>query len=181
MLPPPASASASRFQFLRSIGADGLRGAKSVAHADALASTVREALSAADTVGLFVEFPDPPRQSFALVPCLVPGLAGIDRAILRQQIGGKKVYYAEQTEVENAAWTKPARKVATACTPLVLFTGNPERVAEAQARRDHEDLIGTVGALDKATLLPKQSLMQRLLKRTKVLSAEAVEVGRARK
>jgi len=63
----------------------------------------------------------------------------------------------------------------TACTPLVLFTGKPEQVQGEQARKDHADLIRTVGALQSGALLPEESLYQKLLKRTKELSAVSTE------
>ena len=63
----------------------------------------------------------------------------------------------------------------TACTPLVLFTGAPDRVQGEQARKDHTDLIRTVADLKSGSLLPEELLFQRLLKRTKELSASGTE------
>ena len=71
----------------------------------------------------------------------------IDRTILRQEVGGKKIYFAQETQVENAGWVKSARKLVTACTPLVVFTGRSDRVQGEQARKDHADLIRTVTAM----------------------------------
>ena len=86
----------------------------------------------------------------------------IDRTILRQEIGGKKIYFAQETQVEDAQWIKSGRKVVTACTPLVVFTGAPDRVQGEQARKDHDDLIRTVAALKSGSLLPEESLFQTL-------------------
>ena len=80
-----------------------------------------------------------------------------------------------QTLKEDAQWTKSGKKVVTACTPLVVFTGAPDRVQGEQARKDHEDLIRTVAALKSGSLLPEESLFQRLVKRTKELSATSAE------
>ena len=176
ILPPAGSGSAGTFAFLRSIDADGLGKAKSVSNAQSTSEAVREALSAEDTVSLFVQFADPDSEIFALVGKLgghaVPVM---DRNILRQEVAGRKIYFAQETQVEDAQWTKSGRKVVTACTPLVIFTGSPERLSGEQARKDHEDLIRTIAALKPGALLPEESLFQRLVKRTKELSAVSTE------
>lgn len=176
ILPPAASGSAGTFQFLRTIDADGLAKAKSVTNAASTGDAIREALSADDTVSLFVEFADPDAEHFALVGKLGGHIVPvIDRTILRQEVAGKKIYFAQETQVEEAQWTKSGKKVVTACTPLVVFTGAPERVQGEQVRRDHEDLIRTVTALKSGSLLPEESLFQKLVKRTKELSATSTE------
>jgi hypothetical protein len=176
VLPPADSGSASTFQLLRSIDADGLGKAGSVTHTASVENAIREALSADDTVSLFVQFADPDNERFALIRQLGGHVVPvIDRTILRQEIGGKKIYFAQEMPVENAEWVKSATKVVTACTPLVLFTGRSDRVQGEQARKDHEDLIRTVSAFQSAALLPEESLFQRILKRTKELSATSTE------
>ena len=76
-----------------------------------------------------MQFPDPESKRFELVRKLGGHLvAVIDRAILRQEIGGKKIFFAQEVEIETAGWMQSARKAVTACTPLVVFTGAPERV-----------------------------------------------------
>jgi len=176
ILPPPNSGSVGTFQFLRSIDADGLGKVNSVTHAASVAEAIRETLSADDTVSLFVEFADPEAEHFGLVGKLGGHIVPvIDRTILRQEVAGKKIYFAQETQVEEAQWTKSGKKVITACTPLVLFTGASDRVQGEQARKDHEDLIRTVSALQSGSLLPEESLFPRLLKRTKELSATSAE------
>ncbi len=176
ILPPAASGSAGTFQFLRGIDADGLGKAKSVTNAASTEDAIREALSADDTVSLFVQFADPDAEQFVQVGKLGGHIVPvIDRTILRQEVAGKKIYFAQETQVEDAQWTKSGKKVVTACTPLVVFTGAPERVQGEQARRDHEDLIRTVSALKSGSLLPEESLFQKLVKRTKELSATSTE------
>jgi len=176
ILPPADSGSASTFQFLRSLDADGLGRAKSVTNAASTEEAIREALSADDTVSLFVQFADPDSERFALVRKLGGHVVPVvDRTILRQEVDGKKIYFAQETQVEAAEWIRSGRKVVTACTPLVLFTGRPEQVSGEQARKDHADLIRTIGALTSASLLPEESLYQRLLKRTKELSGTSTE------
>ena len=176
ILPPLNSGSVGTFQFLRSIDADGLGRAKNVTHAASAEEAIREALSADDTVSLFVDFADPEAEPFGLVGKLGGHIVPvIDRTVLRQEVAGKKIYFAQETQVEEAQWTKSGKKVVTACTPLVVFTGAPDRVQGEQARKDHEDLIRTVAALKSGALLPEESLFQRLVKRTKELSATSTE------
>jgi hypothetical protein len=127
-------------------------------------------------VSLLVEFADPDSARFELVRKLGGHVVPvIDRTILRQEIAGKKIYFAQETQVENAQWVKSGRKIVTACTPLVVFTGAPERVQGEQARKDHADLVRTVADLKSGALLPEETLFQRLLKRTKELSASGTE------
>lgn len=176
ILPPAGSGSAGTFQFLRSIDTDGLGKANSVINAVSTADAIKEALSADDTVSLFVQFADPEAEQFTEVTKLGGHIVPvIDRTILRQEVAGKKIYFAQETQVEDAQWTRSGRKVVTACTPLVLFTGAPDRVQGEQARKDHEDLIRTVTALKSGSLLPEESLFQKLVKRTKELSATSTE------
>jgi hypothetical protein len=176
ILPPAGSGSAGTFQFLRGIDADGLGRAKAVSNAASTEDAIREALSADDTVSLFVQFADPDNARFDLVRKLGGHLVPvIDRNILRQEVGGKKIYFAQETQVENADWIKQGRKLVTACTPVVLFTGHPDRVQGEQAKKDHEDLLRTIGDIKPGSLLPQESLFQRLVKRTKELSAVSTE------
>lgn len=176
ILPPKTSGAAATFDFLQKIDADGLGKAKSVTYADSADDAIRQALSAEDTLALFVQVPDPATAVFKAVNegggQMIPV---IDRTILRQQIGGQKVYFAEETEVAQAAWAHSGKKVVTACTPVVVVTGDPARVAEGKARQEHKDVIATIQKLKPEDLLPQQSLLDRVLKRTKELSALSIE------
>ena len=58
---------------------------------------------------------------------------------------------------------------------MVLFTGTPEKITDAKARQDHEDMIATVRALRTEMLLPQESTFARILARTKELSASSAE------
>lgn len=176
ILPPAASDSGGTFQFLRAIDPNGLGRAKSVTHAASAEDAIRQALSADDTVSLLVQFPDPDSARLELVRQLGGHLVPvIDRTILRQDLGGRKIFFAQEIEIENAGWIKSARKMVTVCTPHVVFTGNPDRVQGEHARKDHEDLIRTVVAIKPAVLLPEASFLQHALKRTKELSASSTE------
>lgn len=176
ILPPEQSGSAGTFRYLRHLDADGLGRARDVRYVSTTDDAIRQSLSADDTVTLFVQVPDPDNARFRLVGELgghfVPV---IDRTILRPQVNGLKIYFAQETQVANATWTSTGIKVVTACTPLTVFTGSAERVDGDKARQDHQDLIATIRALKPEDLLPAETTFAGFLKRTKELSAVSAE------
>ncbi|MGB3720454.1 MAG: hypothetical protein DIU63_00685 [Proteobacteria bacterium] len=175
-LPPRESNSNGTFALLQQIDPDGLGKAGNITYAPSAEDAIHTALSEENAVAFFVEFPDPENRRFKLVR--VEGghfVPIVDREVLRQQIGGHKVYFVQETQVANADWLTSARKVVTACTPTIVFTGSPEKIANPKARQDHEDLIATVRAMRTETLLPQESTLARVLARTKELSAASAE------
>lgn len=176
ILPAAESGSSDTFQFLRSIDPNGLGRMQQPRHTPSIESAIREGLSAHDTVSLFVAFPDPDSAHFALIKELGGHVVPvIDRAILRQEAAGRKIYFAQETQVENPQWISSGRKIVTACTPMLVFTGSGDNVAQDKGRKDHEDLIRSVAALNARTLLPQEGLFSTLWKRTKELSASGTE------
>jgi hypothetical protein len=176
ILPPEQSGSAATFRYLRYVDATGLGRARTIIHAASADEAILQALSADDTVTLFVQVPDPDNARFRLVADLgghfVPV---IDRAILRPQINGQKIYFAQETQVANAGWTTSGTRLVTACTPLAVFTGAPERIADRKAREAHQNLVATVRAFRPDALLPAETTFARFVKRTKELSATGAE------
>lgn len=176
VLPPKTSGSAGTFRYLQQIDFEGVGKAKSVVNASDADEAIKLALSADDTVALFVQFPDPDNPRFKAIADqgghIVPV---IDRTILRQQLDGQKIYFAQETQVANAKWVKSGQKVVTACTPLVLFTGAPEKVTSDKSRADHKDMIATIQALKVDALMPGESLFSKIWKRTRELSGQSVE------
>lgn len=176
ILPPADSGSAGTFRYLKKIDAEGLGRSNQPTHAASTDEAIRQALAADDTVTLFVQFPDPDNARFKLVSELgghfVPV---IDRAILRPQVAGEKIYFAEETQVANATWSKSGAKVVTACTPMTIFTGAVERVSGDKAQQDHKDLIATVRALKPEALLPAESTFARWLRRSKEITGASTE------
>ncbi|HXF54079.1 MAG TPA: hypothetical protein VNK52_08140 [Hyphomicrobiaceae bacterium] len=174
-LPPQGSGSAGTFRFLQRIDADGLGRAGSVHYANSTEEAIRLALSADDGVSLFVQFPDPDNERFRLIEELGGRVvAVIDRNILRQHVDGQKIYFAQETQVTRAGWLKSARKVVTACTPLVLFTGASERIGEEKARLDHRDMIATLRALRPEETMAQPAILTRMWRRAKEISASSV-------
>ena len=176
ILPAADSDSAVTFQFLRSIDPSGLGRAQQISHTPSIQSAIQQGLSADDTVSLFVAFPDADSAQFALTNeqggHVVPV---IDRAILRQEAAGRKVYFPQETQVENLHWIRSGRKIVTACTPMLVFTGSADNVAQDRARNDHTDLIRSLAALNASALVPEEGVFSKLWKRTKQLSASGTE------
>ena len=99
----------------------------------------------------------------------------IDRTILGQTVGGVPVYFAQETQVANAGWLSSGSKVVTACTPLVVFTGQGEGISNDAARKMHTKMEKVVAGLRGEELLPKASLFARVLKRTRELTSTGAE------
>lgn len=176
VLPPANTGSAATFRYLQKIDPTGVGAAKIVINAPSTDEALRMALSAEDTVALFVQVPDPSLPRFKLIQELgghvVPVL---DRNILRQQVEDRKIYFAQETEVANARWLKGGTKVVTACTPLVVFTGANDRVTGDKAKQDHKDLIATIVTMPQADFLPQDPVFKSLLKRTRELSGASAD------
>lgn len=177
VLPPKGSGSTATFEYLQKIDPTGLGQAKNIGYGATADDALDQVLSGEDNlVTLIVQFPDPDNARFKLIDeksgQFIPV---IDRAILRQEIGGEKVYYAQETEISSPKFLKKGETVITSCTPVTLFTGAPERVSSGVDRANHQDTIRTIQALDRSVLLPREGFFSSLLKRTKELSATGVE------
>ncbi len=174
ILPPKTSGSAGTFRYLQSIDMD-LAHASNVRHAGDVNEAIRLALAADDTVAMFVQFPDPDNPRFQLINRLGGHfIPVIDRNILSARIDDRAVYFAEETEVTDARWTKKGTKVVTACTPLVVFTGTGGRTADQSAIQAHKKAVDILRALPAESLRPKEGFLTSILKRTRELSATAV-------
>lgn len=175
VLPPANSGTAATFRHLQSIDAD-LAAAGEVRYAASVDEAIRLALASDNAVALFVQFPDPDNARFRLVGELggrfVPV---IDRAILDWKVAGQQIYHPQETEVAEAGWLKGGTSLVTSCMPLVLFTGAPERLGDGEAAAHHRELIASLRALAPERLRPSDGLIASVLKRTRQLSAGAVE------
>ncbi len=177
VLPPQGSGSASTFDYLRSIDPDGLGRALDVTHAESTDIALKKALASdGKTVALFVQFPDPNNDRFKLIAkekgLFIPV---IDRNILRQTVDDQKIYFAQETDVSNGKFWKKGAKVTTACTPMVIFTGNPQLMTDNDQKLDHKDMINTVNDIPAEKLLPKQGFFKKMWSKTRALSADAVD------
>ncbi|MEZ5773702.1 MAG: hypothetical protein R3D33_03020 [Hyphomicrobiaceae bacterium] len=176
VLPPEASGSTGTFRYLQTIDPDGLGRAVDISYAASTDEAIQEALSGEDIATLFVQFPDPGSERFKSIAAQEGNIVPvIDRAILRQEVDGRKIYYAEETEIAMPKWNRAAPTMVTACTPLVIFSGAPDRIDDANQRKDQEDLFRTVASLKPADLQPKVGFFAKWWKKAKALSAKSVE------
>ena len=176
VLPPQKSGSAATFQLLQRIDPEGLGLARNVTYAASVDDAITQAMASDDAVTLFVQFPDPANARFQAIAAAGGNIVPvIDRAILRQEANGEKVYFADETEIAPPKWNKSAEKIVTACTPLILFTGASDRIADANDRKDQDDLVRTLRSLTVDELRPQVSTLTMLWRKTKALSAQSVE------
>jgi hypothetical protein len=174
VLPPRSSGSASTFEFLGSIDPTGLGRARQVSHAADTDEAIRRTLDDEQAVTFFVQFPDPNNERFRAIRRMGGHLVPvIDGVLLSQRIDGEPVYFAQETEIEQQRWLRAGRNVITACTPLVLFTGNPNRITNADARLAHRQLIENIKTLPTADIVPQGTVFARLLKQTRTASSRA--------
>lgn len=176
ILPPKKSGSAGTFEFLQQIDPDGLGQATDIVYASSTDEAIQKALSANDTIALFVQFPDPDNTLFKKLKKLKARIIPvIDRNILRQEIAGEKVYYAQEADIGAGSWLKSGANPVTACTPMVLFTGGNTEIAAGDARSNHADLVKTLRAAKAEDLQPKKSLFKKVWAKAKALTAKSIE------
>lgn len=176
ILPPKSSGHAGTFNYIKSLDPNGLGKAQKITYAASTEDAITEALSTEDGIALFVQFPNPANKHFKLVTenggHFVPV---ISREMLADEVDGRKVYTAEETEVQNAGWTEKETKLVTACTPLVLFTGNPDRVTDETLKTIHQSAIETFENTPANKLRPQEGWFSKIWTSTKSLSASGVE------
>jgi hypothetical protein len=175
-LPPRESGSAGTFQFLRSVDDDGLGRAGKVVTSNSVDEAIRQALSNDDGVAFFVQFPDPANERFQAIKRLGGHLVPvIDRDILRQEADGRRVYFAEETEIESPNFVSDGGRLVTACTPLVLFSGSSDRIGNDEARRVHEATTAAIKLMRHDALTPREPALQRVARRSRELSTTVLE------
>ena len=175
-LPPIESGSAGTFQFLSTVDDDGLGRAKAVAHAASADEAIRQALASDDGVAFFVQFPDSSNERFQAIKRLGGHLVPvIDRDILRQEVEGRRVYFAEETEIENPSFVSDGGKLTTACTPLIVFSGTSDRLTSDEARRAHDATATAIKLLRHENLTPREPNLQRIARRSRELSSTALD------
>lgn len=175
-IPPQSSGSAGTFQYLKSVDANGLGRSRNVQFAANVDDAIRTALSRNDGVALFVQFPDPDNERFQMVRELGGHFVPVvDKSFIASQAGGNAVYIAQETRVSNRRLLELGARVTTACTPLVLFTGNSERIRNEAERRAHNELVDGVRRLPLDKLVANTSVVRTIGQRTRELTAEGRE------
>lgn len=177
VLPPRNSGSARTFAFLQSLDPEGLGRAKRVSYAADTDEALREALTDEFAVSFFVQFPDPQNDRFASIRRLGGHLVPVvDRALLNERVGGKRVYYVQDTGIaqERRLWNWLGKRVVTICTPMIVFTGSTQRVTGLGRRQEHARMVATLRGLERKELVPKTGAFTRIVERSQELSQRAV-------
>ena len=174
VLPSRRSGSARTFAFLQDLDPEGLGKASRVSFAPDTDDALREALSDESAVTFFVQFPDPKNERFRMIRRLGGHIIPVlDEAMLRQRVAGRRVYFAQETELEQQRWLRVGKRVVTICTPMVLFTGDSRRINVNDVREVHRRLVNGLQRAPKAELIPRAGPFARLAVRTRELSQEA--------
>ena len=174
VLPPKSSGSAKTFDYLRRIDPEGLGQARDIVNMESTDAAIEDALKDESSVTFFVQFPDPRNERFRRIRQLSGHIVPVvDSIILRQEVDGRTVYYAQETSISQLKWLNLGQRVVTVCTPLVLFTGAASRIENRDARARHRQTILSIRAMDRKDLVPEQSPIARILARTRELSSRA--------
>ena len=175
ILPPAGSAAATTFAYLQSLDPDGLGAARSVSFAPSAEEAVKQAMSADDIVTLISEWPDTDSPRLRAV---LDGdghfVAFADRALMRQELLGRRVYLPVEVEVAAATWLTASRKVATICSPVVVIAAAQSAVPERD-RQDHLDLLATVETIRPEVMVPRDGSIARFVRNTRDLTGASVE------
>ena len=178
VLPPRQSGSARTFAYLQKIDSDGLGQARRVSYSDGTDEAIRAALADDSAVTFFVQFSDPKNERFQLIKRLGGHIVPVvDGTILKQRIGGQSVYFAQDTGISQQPhlWNWVGKRVITACTPMILMTGNSNRVEGIGNRREHERLIAILRGTERDQLVPRTDRFRAIVQRSSEISRRAKE------
>lgn len=178
VLPPEQSGSARTFAYLQKIDPDGLGQARRVNYADGTDEAIRAALADNSAVTFFVQFPDPKNERFQLIKRLGGHIVPVvDGTILRQRIGGQSVYFAQDTGISQQPhlWNWVGKRVITACTPMILMTGNSNNVQGISNRQEHERLIAILRGTERSALVPRTDRFRAIIQSSREISRRAKE------
>lgn len=178
VLPPEKSGSAASFAYLRSLDPSGLGRATnltSAANATAVIDAVANGTSG--EVGFFVQFADPRNANIQkIVDSKLTIIPVASREMLRAEIDGAKLYELSEFNITEGSWFSSGDAVQTACTPVVLFTGNPESFTTPNGIDDQKDLIATIKKIPAEKLLPQDDFLAKLMKTARKVGGDAVEL-----
>ncbi len=176
VLPPRQSGSARTFAYLQKLDPDGLGKARRVSHSNGTDEAIRTALADNSAVTFFVQFPDPKNERFQLIKRLGGHIVPVvDGTILKQRIAGRSVYFAQDTGISQQPhlWNWVGKRVITACTPMILVTGNSNRVQGIGNRQQHERLIAILRGTERNLLVPRTDRFRAIVEQSREISRRA--------
>jgi hypothetical protein len=145
-LPSEKSGSTSTFRFLQSLD-PGLAELRKIKHYPSAKAAVTAVANGEAALAFFVQFPNTKNEVFQTInDAELSFVPVINRAILRHEIEGTRVYQPQKVVVTPTGLMgkltggEPTR-IDTTCTPVVLFTGNPMGFPEGNDRDDQQELL----------------------------------------
>lgn len=145
-LPPEKSGSTSTFKFLQSLD-PGLAELRKITHYANAQEAVKAVAGGKAALAFFVQFPNTKNAVFQSInDAELTFVPVINRAILRHEVDGHKVYQPQKVVVTPAGLMgkltgQEDTRIDTTCTPVVLFTGHPEMMPEGTDRSDQEEIV----------------------------------------
>ena len=153
-LPPEKSGSTATFQFLQSLD-PGLAALRKIEHYGSAKQAVEAVAGGKAALAFFVQFPNTKNAVFETInSAQLSFVPVINRAILRHEVDGHKVYQPQKVVVTPAGLMdkitgKEDTRIDTTCTPVVLFTGAPETMPEGTERSDQQELLGLLAKVQR--------------------------------
>jgi len=175
VLPPDGSGSAATFNYIKQIDPEGLGRARNVRYSQSATDMLNQVANSKDDVGLFVQFADPENANIKLI--VDKGLKVIpvvSREIVAAKAGDTAVYQIQSYSLTSGGWVSSGKQATTACTPVVIFTGNPDVFSNRDDKDDQLDLIKKIREVPDADMLPKEGRIAALMRNAKVLAGPAI-------
>lgn len=176
VLPPKGSGSVATFDHLRELDKAGLGRAQNVKYAQNVPTLINEVASGNGfEVGFFVQFADPENANIKAI--IEKGLHVVpiaSRDVLNSKVQDKEVYQIQSFTLKSGGFFTNAQETVATCTPVVIFTGRPEALPQAD-QQDQQEMIQKITSMPDQDFLPQESRFASLIKATKRLSGSALE------
>src|SRR5262249_38185565 len=146
ILPPDGSGSAATFKTLMQLDPNGIGRAKNISYANDVSSMLDQ-VAAGNGVGLFVQFADPSNAIIRKVVDLkLEVVPVISKEVVRAKIGDETPYQVQEFTFSEAGLFSSAVTHKTACTPVVIITGNPPALPQVD-QNDQAEMVKTIQSI----------------------------------
>jgi hypothetical protein len=173
-LPGQGSGSAKTFEYIQSIN-DKLAKAKKITNYESTSAAIKAVAFDQADIAFFVQMPDTRNALFKTIKERDLQWIGVgDRTMLKQEVGGNKIYAIDTVPVEETWGGFGAPKtLTTTCTQVFVMTGDPARndVSDAETLRDQVELL----TQSQAEFEPDADWYVKMVGKIKTVSASASE------
>jgi hypothetical protein len=176
-LPPEASGSSATFRYLQTLD-ESLERMRSINYYPSAMDAVQAVAKREAGLAFFVQFPNTENPVFqAINEANLRFIPVVNRQILRREVGGVQVYQPREVTVTPSSLLgrlsgRSGQSVVTSCTPVVLFTGDPQFFPEGSEQR--QDQLDVLAQLQK-TAPPTRSDWVGILRNAVTVSRERIE------